>query len=62
MKQIIRNIPKGETDNFKLKNISYNNNHNLFLIFEDYLGKEMIICLNENEAKETIKFINQIEQ
>lgn len=61
MIQIKRNKPAGETERYGLKNISYNSEGLLFLIFEKDFKEEMFIGLNESETKELIKFVRKID-
>jgi hypothetical protein len=59
MKQVNRNKPKGETGHYKIRTFSYNDVGEFFIVHADEEGKERIFCLNENETRRMIKFIQE---
>jgi len=59
MKQINRNKPKGEVERFKIRTFSYNDLGEFFIIHADEKGKERLFCLNDNEARRMIRFIQE---
>lgn len=65
MQLIERPKPDGRVEKWELKDISYNSENKVVLIFKrdfQYKPEEKLVCLDEKESDKLIKFIDKIKK
>ena len=61
MRTINRKKPSGVEENWKLKNVSFNSDKKMILVFTKPMGEqdELLVCIDEKETYSLIKFIRE---